>query len=862
LFEDQVNKTPNNIAIKFEDEILTYAEFEAKANKLAHRLIKEGVKAEVPVGIYMERSIEMMIALYGILKAGGAYLPLDPDYPDDRISFMTADAGLKIILTQDRFKNRFQNKSIKIFYLDSEWDIINAESPHRPEVQISEYDLAYIIYTSGSTGMPKGVMNAHKGVCNRLLWIGLDFEWTENDIVMQKTPFSFDVSVPEFFGPLIKGAALVLAKPGGHKDSSYLVDLIKRENITSVHFVPSMLHIFLNTHGIEECKSIRQVFCSGEALSYELRDTFFEKFNIKLHNLYGPTEAAVEVTYFECKKEHTSKSIPIGKPIVNTQIYILDKKLKPVPIGVPGEIHIGGTNLARGYLNRKELTEEKFIENPLEIKVSKKLYKTGDKGRYIADGNVEYLGRYDFQVKVRGYRIELGEIEAVLDQHHDITESVVITKNDYSGDTKIVAYLVTDAEKIDSNALKIFLSLKLPEYMIPNLFMKIESIPLTSSGKANRNALPEPDFSANVLESDFQAARDELELQLIKIWEKVLGIKSIGIRDNFFSLGGHSLLAAQLFNLIEKNMGKKIPIATLFQAPTVEKLAAIIHQEDWKPNWSSLIPIQPGGSKPPLFLVHGAEGYVLFYHKLAEYLGKDQPVYGLQAVGLYNKNNSHNSLEEMASHYIKEIKKLQPEGPYYLGGYCMGGTIAFEIAQQLKKQPEQIALLALLETYNIKSREKSPTLLEQLQYKFENVAFHLENLLMLNSEDKLKFFNQKFAVSKSRFQLKLKKLFKLNSSQYSKDETINSDLTLINEKAQACYCPNIYNGNVTLFRPKKGFSGYDFATFGWEEFAEQGVNIQSLNVNPRGMLVEPFVQELAEKLKDSIDKASLQSSMN
>jgi len=442
LFEEQAEKIPDAIAVVFEDEQLTYRELNGKANQLAHHLREQGVRPEVLVGICVERSLEMVVGLLGILKAGGAYVPLDPEYPKERLAFQLEDTKARVLLTQERLLGDLPEHDGRVICLDRDWAKIARESEANLESGVTAENLAYVIYTSGSTGQPKGATNMHRGICNRLLWMQEAYKLTEEDRVLQKTPFSFDVSVWEFFWPLITGSRLVMARPGGHQDSRYLVELITQQQITTLHFVPSMLRLFLEEPRIESCKTLRQVICSGEALSFDLQERFFERVSAKLYNLYGPTEASIDVTYWECQKRSTRAIVPIGRAIANTQLYILDGNLQPVPVGVTGELHISGDGLARGYLNRPELTEEKFIANPFNADPTSRLYKTGDLARYLPDGNIEFLGRIDHQVKIRGYRIELGEIEAVLNQDLWIQDAVVIARGDLSGDRHLVAYVV------------------------------------------------------------------------------------------------------------------------------------------------------------------------------------------------------------------------------------------------------------------------------------------------------------------------------------------------------------------------------------------------------------------------------------
>jgi amino acid adenylation domain-containing protein len=578
LFEAQTERTPNAIAVSFEGQDLTYREFNHRANQLAYFLRKSGVGSETMVGVYMERSLEMVIALYGILKAGGAYVPLDPEYPPDRVTFMLGDTQVPVLLTQERLVSRLSEHKAQTVCLDSHWETISQERIENPINETKPENLAYVIYTSGSTGKPKGVMNTHRGICNRLLWMQDTYKLTQADHVLQKTPFSFDVSVWEFFWPLLFGARLVVARPGGHKDSAYLVNVIVEQDITTIHFVPSMLQLFLEDKDVMKCHCLKRVICSGEALPYELQNRFFARLNAELHNLYGPTEAAVDVSYWECRPESDLKIVPIGRPVANTQLYILDQYMQPVPIGVPGELHIGGIQVARGYLNRPELTAEKFIPDPFSNNPEARLYKTGDSVRYIPNGSIEFLGRLDFQVKVRGFRIELGEIETVLSQHPVVREVVVLAREDVPGDKRLAAYVVSKRQSpLPISELREFLKDRLPDYMVPAAIVQLESLPLTPNGKIDRRSLPAPEAER---QSDkvYVAPQNELERVIAGIWQEVLQVEKLGVDDNFFDLGGHSLLIMQVQRQLCDMTNQDIRITDMFRFPTIRKLSQYLGQ--------------------------------------------------------------------------------------------------------------------------------------------------------------------------------------------------------------------------------------------------------------------------------------------
>ena len=695
LIAGQAARTPGAVALVFEDRTLTYAELDRRTNRLARCLAGLGVGPEVRVGVCMERSFEMVVALLGTLKAGGAYVPVDPSYPAERIDHMLTDSGVPVLLTQERFRGRLPEHGALVLCLDRDWPRVEAESPEPFESGAGPESLAYVIYTSGSTGRPKGAMNTHRSVANRLLWGEDRFGLTGEDVMLQKTPFSFDVSVPELFGPLLAGARMVLARPDGHRDPAYLSETIERERVTTIHFVPSMLRAFLEAGEPYRCGSLRRVSCSGEALTPELRDGFFELFpGVELHNLYGPTEAAVEVTHHECVRG-AGGMVPLGRPVANTQVHVLDGMLSPVPWGVAGELYIGGVQVGRGYLNRPDLTAERFVADPFSPEPGGRLYRSGDRARWRADGTLEYLGRLDFQVKIRGFRIEVGEVEAALRALPAVREAVVAVQESAAGEMRLVAYVAGEAAALASGTLRSVLERTLPAHMIPSVFVRLDELPLLPNGKVDRNALPKPGAWERAREHE--APSTYTEQQLAAIWEEVLDTRPVGVDDDFFALGGHSLAAVRLMTQVRRRFGTEIPLSEVFRSPTVRSLAVLVdHKLDAEP-WSPLVPIQPHGDRVPIFFVHPFGGQVLCYADLARHLGRDQPFYGLMAPDLVRVEEEV-SIEEMASGYVAAVRAVRPRGPYLIGGWSFGGHVAFEMARQLTGAGEPVALLAMLDT--------------------------------------------------------------------------------------------------------------------------------------------------------------------
>ncbi|MDJ0695421.1 non-ribosomal peptide synthetase [Mastigocoleus sp. MO_188.B34] len=574
LFEVQVEQTPNAIAVIFGEQFLTYRELNCRVNQLAHYLRTHGVKPDTLVGVYIERSLDLVIALLGILKAGGAYLPLNTGEAAPRLAYMLVDAQVTLLLTQQKLREQIPETQAQIICLDTDASVIASETEANLLNVTFPDCLAYVIYTSGSTGKPKAVMNTHQGISNRLFWMQHTYPINFTDRILQKTPISFDVSVWEIFWPLITGARLILAKSGGHQDGAYLSKLIAQQQITTLHFVPSMLGVFLEQENLKNCRSLKRVICSGEALTQRLTTRFFEHLDCSLENLYGPTEAAIDVTFWHCQNQNPSNIIPIGRPIANTQIYILNQYLQPVPVGFFGEIHLGGTGLARGYLNNPELTAAKFIPNP--FRTNSRLYKTGDLGRFLPDGTIEFGGRIDRQVKIRGFRIELGEIEAVLVQHPTVQEAVVLGREDLPNERRLVAYLVLCEQQIPTvRELRRFIQSKLPNYMLPVAFIFLDALPLLSNGKINYHALPIPGKIHPKREPNFVLPQNLEAESLANIWKEVLNVEEIGIHDNFFELGGDSIRSIQVCTLAQK-IGLNLSVEQLFQHQTIHELVGQI----------------------------------------------------------------------------------------------------------------------------------------------------------------------------------------------------------------------------------------------------------------------------------------------
>jgi amino acid adenylation domain-containing protein len=857
LIEAQVERTPDAVAVVFGNSSLTYQGLNERANQLGHYLREMSVGPDTLVGVFMERSVEMVVALYGILKAGGAYVPIDPDYPADRVAFMLEDARVRVLLTQSKFVGQLPKHDCRLVCLDIACDSITTADTANPTRTASPSNLAYMIYTSGSTGRPKGAMNEHRGIVNRLLWIQGQHALTEADTIIQKTPFSFDISVWEFFWPLLAGARLVVAKPGGHRDAAYLVDLIVKERVTVLHFVPSMLQVFLDQPDVRRCQSLRHVICSGEALPFDLQEKFFKSLPAQLHNLYGPTEAAVEVTHWICQRNSDRKIVPIGRPVANTQIYILDRHLQPMPIGVMGELYIGGVQVCRGYHNRPELTAEKFIPDPFSEDPRARLYKTGDVCRWLSDGSIEYWGRADFQVKIRGYRIELGEIEAALKAQPEIKQAVVVARDDKRGDKRLVAYVVSTGTVLVLSELRTRLKRLLPDYMVPADYVVLDSIPVTPNGKVDRLALRAPEPSALLDDASYLPPQDAYEGLICEAWADVLGLKRVGIRDNFFDLGGHSLLAVQLMLRLQEIIpGEPLPLRAVLEAPTVEKFAA------WLRNHKAgerqfLVRMRPGISeRPPFFSVHGAGGNVLDMRALAMALPADLPFYCFEDKGL-DDSTPFESIEEVARCYIDEIRQVQPHGPYYLGGSCYGGIVAFEMARRLEELGEPVAALVLIDSLNptfVKSLSKGQRLLRNVRFYMRRTGWHARRIFTQPPGEWLGYIGGALKHFRDGI-LDPARAVAIHDEEMVSSIASNPIGEILkrtmraNLSARRKFEPRPYNGSAMIFRAsERNLYQYDDYRLGWGSVVRGGIECFEIEGAHESILDQPAVQLVAEKL--------------
>jgi thioesterase domain-containing protein/acyl carrier protein len=665
------------------------------------------------------------------------------------------------------------------------------------------------------------------------------------------------MAVPDIYLPLLVGARIELVSREIAADARGLLKTLDESGATVLQATPSTWRMLIEAgwKGNGQLKAL----CGAESFPRDLADQLLA-LSGSLWNLYGPTETTVWSTAYKVGAGEEG-SVPVGRPIANTQIYLLDAQLQPVPVGVAGEVHIGGAGLARGYLNRPELTAERFIPDPFSDAPGARLYKTGDAARYLPDGQIEYINRLDNQVKVRGFRIELGEIEARLRQHEGVSEAVVIVRDDLPGGKTLVAYVVSQREaKPEVGELREFVKGTLPEYMLPAFFVFMDALPLTPNGKVNRRALPAPSHASSESERTLVPPRDALERQLAKIWEGVLEVQSAGIKDNFFESGGDSLLAVRLFLRVEEAFGKNLPLATLIQTPTIEGLANVLRGEGAIPSWSPLVPIQPDGSNPPFFCVHGVGGNVLNYRALAKYLGADQPFYGLQSQGLNGEQPPLTRIEEMAALYLKEVRRLQPKGPYYLGGASFGGIVAFEMAQQLHAEGERTALIALFDTTPFGSTNLLPDTVKATRSNglAHKLKVHLN--VILRDPDRITYLRKRIRRVRRRMLYRSWQLVYQLFQKFRRPlpQTLQN-VQQANYKALRDYAPQrAYPGSVTLFYALKEPEEFTRdKQQGWKALAQGGVITHEVPGDHLTMVEEPHVRSLAEKLATSINAGGL-----
>jgi amino acid adenylation domain-containing protein len=911
LFESQAEQTPEATAVVFEGESLTYREVNARANQLARHLRAQGVQSESLIGLSMERSLAMIVGLLGILKAGGAYVPLDPAYPKERIAAMLDDAQPTILLTQKRLLERLPRTPTRVVCIDSDWSGIAQESSENLEPITTSENLAYVIYTSGSTGKPKGVMIEHRALVNYTASACKDYAIEPTDRLLQFASISFDASAEEIYPCLARGATLVLRNEAMLGSISTFLETCRQWQITILDLPTAYWHEMvaqLANKNLALPPTVRLLIIGGERVLPE-RLALWQKVagsGPRLVNTYGPTEATIAATSCEltCEAETEPDSISqsepsggeasIGRAIANTRIYILDPLLRPVPVGVAGELHIGGAGLARGYLHHPELTARSFIPDPFGKSPGARLYKSGDLARFLPDGRLEYCGRADDQVKIHGFRIELGEIESILHLHPLIQDAVVLAREDTPGEKRLVAYLVPHLESPAHPAtlveeVRAFLKNRLPAYMLPTAFVTLDALPINPNGKVDRKQLPAPDKQRQQDFTNYVKPKNPLQYQLAQIWEELFDTRPIGIRDNFFELGGHSLLSVRMMDRIEQVLGKKLPLATLFQGATIEHLSEALLKQESESLRAPLVAVQPEGTKLPFFYLHGDfQGGGLYCLSLARLLGSEQPFYAIQPHGLEGRPLPK-TIEEMAADHLKTLRAFQPLGPYQLGGHCNGGLLAFEMARQLQAAGQEVRLLVLIcaTGANARYRRLQQAVnhycdMQGLSVDERQQAFLNTRELAIRAGEIRDYYTRRFtefarATSGERLAFFRKKGLKTMKSlagtilqERANDQAMVESASLkaavpvmaepdqyaneVYAKAMMSYVPQPYSGRVTVFWPEEwAREDADGAWAGWRDLAAD----LDVAIVPGGHLTcliqhtEELARELQRRLNDA-----------
>jgi amino acid adenylation domain-containing protein len=866
VIEEQADRTPDAPAVAYRREVLTYRELDSRANRLARYLRRRGAGPGSVVAIAMERSAGMVVAMLGILKSGAAYAALDPSYPRDRLELVVEDANPPVIVTEARLVDRLPIAGRPVVCLDDEAEAIASESDGRLATAVAPSDLCFMIYTSGSTGRPKGAMVTHQNT--------IGFFWSIDPFLAPERPgvwlavssIAFDLSINEILWSLARGFKVVVYAGLGRECSEPDLDesiagLAERHGATHFLCTPSMAGMLLaDERNRRALGGLERWLTGGEPMSAALAEGMLRCVPNGVLNVYGPTETSVMCTALPITEIGGYSVLPIGRPFMNTRMYVLDEKMRPVPVGVTGEAWIGGDCVSKGYLNRPELNAERFVPDPFCGVPGARMYRSGDMVRYRPDGVLETMGRADFQVKIRGHRIELGEVEARLAEHPTVGEVVAVAREDTPGDRRLVAYVTPKPGMSCAGAeLRAGLQEKLPAYMVPSHVVVLERMPRTPNQKLDRKALPAPVEVQTVEAGPKRAPASAVQRKIAAMWSDLLGVRGIGRDDSFFDLGGHSLLAVRMFGQIEKAFGVELPLATLFRAPTVEALSALIDDavardgrvvEEGAPStaeeWSPLVPIRATGSRRPLFFVHPSGGNVLLFSDLARRLGPEQPFYGLQAQGVDGKQPPLDRIEDMAALYVAAIRRQQPEGPYLIGGFSAGGVIAFEVAQQLRRAGQAVDLLAIVDIWSPIVRERQYGLREGLETWRQRGVRYVLNWPRRQIERQIDRL-QRFRLARH--------LRRGRPVPLSLREPLLVDAYLA---AVERYRPERYPGSAVLFRaverlPKFEHTGRDF---GWRELVGGTLEIRDIAGGHGTLMREPNVQVLAAQLRVVLDRAN------
>jgi amino acid adenylation domain-containing protein len=851
LLAEQARATPGRVALRFGQEELSYEELNRRANQLANYLWHQGVQHGDRVGIAVERSLGLVVALLALMKCGAAYVPLDPAYPAERLEFMLADAGAKLLLAS---VPAALATTARVLAIDEALGQARSYSDQEPAALPAPQPVLYVLYTSGSTGKPKGVEVMHRNAVNFLCSMQQAPGITAEDRLLAITTISFDIAGLELYLPLLSGATVVLADAYAAKDGQELLRLVEAEKITIMQATPSSWRLMLDA-GWQRPLPLK-VLCGGEALPLELAGRLLAR-SQEVWNLYGPTETTIWSSVKRLSPADTE--ITIGQPIANTQFYILDEHGRPAAPGAPGELCIAGDGVALGYLNRLALTAEKFVANPFASQPGALLYRTGDLGRLLPSGELLCLGRLDQQMKIRGYRIEPAEIEHALEALAEVRQAVIGTYKRQLGDERLVAYLVLAdpaapaPDKAQTTRWQQALLSQLPAYMVPSDFVVLPALPLTLNGKLDRKALPAPSGPDAGPAQRPSRPRTALEQVVATTWQDCLGVAQVEVYDDFFQLGGHSLIAVQVMARLAQETGQRLPLATLFEHPTVEKLAAVLQQAHQPGAWSSLVPIKPQGTKTPLYIVHGAGFNVLIFNALSKKMAPDQPVYGLQAKGLDGIEEPSESVEEMAAHYVAAITAANPTGPYALAGYSFGGIVAFEMARQLMAAGKQVKFLGMFDTYAENSDYYQPWLRKNINRSLELVKRFLYSLVVLKNHPREAFWWKLQSLRRAT----IERLRYSTAEQYERINGHPYKLGVVNALAQRKFRLQPQAIAVHVFRSQERlYYMKDSTHLGWTEFALGGVKTYDLPGNHFHMFAPPHDAECAQILQTALDQCT------
>jgi amino acid adenylation domain-containing protein len=862
LFEAQVERTPRAIAVEFREESLRYRDLNARANQLAHYLVKRGVGPEVLVGICLDRCPSMLIAILAVLKAGGAYVPLDPSHPAQWRTDILAESDVRILITQDKFMGEMSPTGpMESIPLDTTWPIIATESEANPSPAARANNLVYIMHTSGSTGRPKGVQMEHRNVVNFLCAMQKHPGMSADDVVLAITTITFDPSVLELILPLTVGARIVIVAREDVMDAQRLREVVTQSKPSVMQATPTSWKMLLGA-GWEGSPRLKAL-CGGEVLSRGLADQLLPRC-ASLWNIYGPTETTVWSFVHEVNAADRGV-IPIGRAIPNVLAFVLDSWAQPVPIGVAGELYVGGDGVGRGYLGSKELTAQKFVVSPFQESGDSRLYRSGDLVRRRHDGSLEFVDRVDRQIKIRGNRVEPGEIESALGKHPNVDQVAVVAREDESGDHRLVAYIVprngplvvdeVDEAGPDDPALcmasdnqgqppglRSFIRGKLPQYMIPAAYVAVDALPRTATGKLDWRALPDPDFRSP--EVAFVSPRDAVEFRLAKIWEETLKVSRVGATDDFFDLGGHSVLATELFARLEKVFGKRLALSALFQAPTLEQMAAMLREERSVSPW--LVEVQPGDpSRLPFFFVQERMGY----RHLGAELGPEQPVYVVRYDNLH-KDRTERSLRDIAAELAEKVREVQPHGPYFLGGTCLAGWVAFSIASELLRQGEDVELLAIFDSFApayILERSSSV----RWRRLAGHLKWHVSNLVHADNQQRFTYLSDRMRTL--RWHLKTSLWWRAHSLYVRTGRPLPAALRqnawLIAKAALTAGPPDPYPGRIVLFRPRERPKGpLDDPYLGWKSISQQ-IELYEVPGDHKHLLLPPNVSSIGQQLR-------------